>query len=361
MDFSVDYQQGFAHLSLPDLVRLKRTAQVLSAATVWDLHENDAASAVTNVHALLSIVDAWQEEPLTISQLVRAAMAHIALSAQWELLQSTNLSDGQLALLQEDWKKMNFIQPMVVTLEMERAMGVMYIENYRTSNELTGMTSSGYGSSSGGSSGDLWDALKELASGTRQRASTTLWRTSWSYDDELSLMQGEQILIETARQICTNGCFKNALADCNRRLKASRPSSKSIGWLRRNLDSYQVWATLGSSGEALEGTLSRMLKAQAARELALSAVALKRYQLRHGEYPAGLADSSPEFVSEIPRDPVDGNPLRYKLNGDGSLLLYSIGEDGKDDGGDARTSSSMHSGSLSWRFGRDWVWPQPVH
>jgi hypothetical protein len=48
--------------------------------------------------------------------------------------------------------------------------------------------------------------------------------------------------------------------------------------------------------------------------------------------------------------------LRYRLKADGTFLLYSIGADGKDDGGDAGGATRM----FYWLHGRDWVWPQPA-
>ena len=55
---------------------------------------------------------------------------------------------------------------------------------------------------------------------------------------------------------------------------------------------------------------------------------------------------------------MDGKPLRYALNSDGTYVLYSVGDDGKDDGGDA--SPAAASKSTYWLQGRDWVWPQPA-
>jgi len=103
----------------------------------------------------------------------------------------------------------------------------------------------------------------------------------------------------------------------------------------------------------------KVMGVEAAREAAITAIALKRYQLTHGDFPADLTALVPEFVSAIPRDPVDGQPLRYRRNADGTFLLYSVGENGKDDGGDPRPSDS-NSRYLYWQFGRDWVWPQPA-
>ena len=66
----------------------------------------------------------------------------------------------------------------------------------------------------------------------------------------------------------------------------------------------------------------------------------------------------PEFLPALPRDLMAGQPLRYRLNPDGSFILYSVGEDGRDDGGD-----ETREGPAGWRRndpwgGRDCVWPQ---
>ena len=109
---------------------------------------------------------------------------------------------------------------------------------------------------------------------------------------------------------------------------------------------------------ALSRVLNRVVGAEVARELTITALALKRYQLRHGQYLADLSALVPEFLASVPRDPADGQPLRYRLKPDGTFLLYSIGEDGTDNGGDA--SPAGNAESLSWQRGRDLVWPCPA-
>jgi hypothetical protein len=89
---------------------------------------------------------------------------------------------------------------------------------------------------------------------------------------------------------------------------------------------------------------------------------LKRYQLKHGNYPPNLDSLVPEFLSVIPTDPVDGKPLNYRLKADGTFLLYSVGENGKDDGGDPSLKKGVESSSFNWQnpHALDWVWPQPA-
>ena len=94
------------------------------------------------------------------------------------------------------------------------------------------------------------------------------------------------------------------------------------------------------------------------RELALTAIALRRYELRHGNLPSELAALIPEFLPSLPHDWMDGKPLRYRRQPDGQFLLYSVGEDGVDDGGNARSTRGQDDDNL--RHGRDWVWPMPA-
>ena len=102
----------------------------------------------------------------------------------------------------------------------------------------------------------------------------------------------------------------------------------------------------------------RIFRTEAIRQLVIGAIALKRYQLRHGTFPRHLDGITPEIAPQVPSDPADGMPLRYHLNSDGSFTLYSIGEDEKDDGGEPLPVTP--SKSTAWLLGRDWVWPQPA-
>ena len=110
-------------------------------------------------------------------------------------------------------------------------------------------------------------------------------------------------------------------------------------------------------GSAWRGAVRKAFQVQTQREMLGAAIALKRYELRHGELPPSLEALVPGFLPRLPRDYMNGKPLRYRLNPDGTFVLYSVGDDGVDDGGDPtpRTGKSFRM----W-FGRDAVWPQPV-
>jgi len=104
------------------------------------------------------------------------------------------------------------------------------------------------------------------------------------------------------------------------------------------------------------------VKFESVRALVVTAIALKRYQLQHGMWPETLDALLPAYLSEVPIDPMSGKPLRYHANTDGTYLLYSVGENGKDDGGNAALEPGAKSSSLYWLNLQtlDRVWPQPA-
>jgi len=64
------------------------------------------------------------------------------------------------------------------------------------------------------------------------------------------------------------------------------------------------------------------------------AIAVRMYQVDRGRRPDTLRDLVPDYLAAVPQDPMDepGRPIRY-INDPEIPLLYSVGRDGRDDGG----------------------------
>jgi type II secretory pathway pseudopilin PulG len=92
------------------------------------------------------------------------------------------------------------------------------------------------------------------------------------------------------------------------------------------------------------------------RQLTVTAIALKRYELRNGRPSPNLQALVPEFLPALPRDYFSTNHLQYRIKKDGSPVLYSVGTDGHDDQGDPTPAQNGQAPEL-WS-GRDAVWPQ---
>ncbi len=74
--------------------------------------------------------------------------------------------------------------------------------------------------------------------------------------------------------------------------------------------------------------LSHMAKIECAR----AALAVERYRVKEGGLPASLSEVEPEYLEAVPADPYTGRELRYERLRSG-FVVYSVGEDGRDDGG----------------------------
>lgn len=362
IDFQLDYSQ-WPNMAFNHLAPLKRSAQRLSAAAIVDLHNGNTMEATTNVCALVAIVRDDAGERTLISQLVRIAMAHIAGSATWELLQATNLTDAELAMLQTNWEQLEFIQGMENSLLMERAASETLIKKMRASDEDFNKLAGSYRSTSGssGAPSDWIDAMKQQWDDLKFAGAKFMWRTSWTYSDELRMLRQDQIILQTLRFVGTNQPFYPACTNMQNELTA-------IGITNNNFDDF--FATGGADlrqlfsgwSGAMGVTVRKAMAIEVLRRIVATAIALKRFQLKHGNLPEKLSELTPDFLTSVPLDPVDGKPLRYRRNADGTYLLYSVGENGTDNGGNPTVPAGISSSVMYWQNSHalDWVWPQPA-
>jgi hypothetical protein len=360
-DFHIPYSNGFvdsAFFTNLHLVDSKKAALFVSSAAMVDLHDENVGAAVTNTRAALALAQALHDQRLVISELVRIAIVAIAQNRTWEILQADNANDGELAVLQSDWERLEFRRSYQNALRMEWVVGDATLAQWRTSNaELEKYFNLGKAAMRSMGADEEEPNLLQRA---KTSANMFLWRYWWSYPDELRSLRGSEVLMETAQQAETNSAFANLRRQQKTRLDALG-LNESIDKLANPfllLAEPNLHSMLSESVITLSSVLKKVMAAETMKKMTVTAIALKRFQLKYGQYPEKLSELTPESLASIPLDPVDGQPLRYRRNGDGSFLLYSIGEDGKDDGGDPRPAEDTKS--FQWQRGRDWVWPQPA-
>jgi hypothetical protein len=73
------------------------------------------------------------------------------------------------------------------------------------------------------------------------------------------------------------------------------------------------------------------------------ACGLELFRVAEGAYPERLDQLVPKHLDSLPRDVIKGGEMKYRREANGKYVLYSLGWDAKDDGGDSEK-------------GRDWVW-----
>lgn len=354
-DFGISYKEGVAELNFTNmhLTPLKTVAMRLGVASLDRLHRGDAAGAVTDVRTMLAMVKGTERERFVISELVRIAMTSITFNDIWEILQSTNVTEQQLASVQEDCANLEFFHAQEKALEMERVSGTI------TLNKLRGSTSALMHNLLVFEDLPWVEAPKTTAlDRIRLRTRAVRWQYWWSYPDELRTLKGYQALLAAPRSASTNYALRSIREELSSNIeKLSIPASDKLNGFLDPMKS-DLHYLHSSSIVSLSGVFKRAMAVETAKQVTVAAIALKRYHLKHAAYPESLTALVPEFLSEVPRDTMDGQPLRYRLNADGTFLLYSIGDDGKDEGGNPNPPDG--STSVQWQRGRDWVWPQPA-
>ena len=266
-----------------------------------------------------------------------------------------------MAELQKCWSQAEFIQALERAFPVEREGALTTAAKWRSSNselqhyfdlEKRIQTVAGNGD---GEEDSFWKKAK-------LKIQIFLWRYWWSYPDELRYLKGYDVLANAAKSAETSGSYQIALQYQNselNRLGISELNSSFDTLLSGKTDFHSM---ISESIVTLGNVMRKIMQVEVAKQTAITAIALERYQLKHKNYPPDLNSLAPEFLSAVPLDPVDGKPLRYKLNSDGTFLLYSIGENGVDDGGDPALEKGVSSSSFNWQnpHALDWVWPEPA-
>jgi hypothetical protein len=267
-------------------------------------------------------------------------MALTAISATWEALQSSQLSEPQLAELQAKWEEMDLFERVAAVLPMERNFCIESLAELRRTNFYGPLALP----PSDSFLDDVGPRIKEWYDHYPRRWQ---WSASWSYDEEMYMIETYEIGLQAERRARGAGAFVPAMQEYEQKgdnLDRHHPESTNY-FLFFDTPYGQAW-----------GCLRQAARADTARRITVTAIALKRYQLAHNAYPASLNELVPQYLAQVPLDFMDGKPLRYKLQADGSFLLYSVGEDGEDNGGDPKPAT----GGYTWLDGRDFVWPRPA-
>jgi hypothetical protein len=169
----------------------------------------------------------------------------------------------------------------------------------------------------GGKGGNALDVLSAMPD-------TIAWKLGYSFKPN-----------RTARQFAE--FYKGRLEEAGRPFSEVHPPPplRPTGWLSngplRKLapNSYgdMLIALIGPAAGRVH-TLKSFDQTESAMTQVL--VALKCFKLKTGRLPQKLDELVPEFLPAVPRDDFDGKPIRYSPE---KKIVYSVGEDLKDDGG----------------------------
>ena len=282
--------------------------------------ETDAAFAVaTNA---LNVAELLREEPLLISQLVRMAQFALVISPLWEGCMEHRWSDAQLAGFQERLARVDFLSGLVRAFEGERVCGIAGVNQ---------IISNPPGMGAGESAASLRRLAILLPFGLLRQNQVALANYQTEYLNELRTLQTNAVPTAWATKISSR--------ESSEKTKFAQMPYSPFTFFVKHL----VPATVRAE--------NRAARAQTMAHLAITACALERHRLAHNSYPETLDALVPAFLPKPLLDPMNAKPFQYRRTEDDWFLLYSVGEDGRDDGGVFRAKAK---GPIL-----DWPWPVP--
>ncbi|PAW83956.1 MAG: hypothetical protein B9S33_12725 [Pedosphaera sp. Tous-C6FEB] len=328
---------------VPHLAPVKSAVTAVALRSVASLANEKSERAFADADLAFRLAATVRDEPLLISHLVRIASHSIALRTVWEGLADHRWTDAQLAHWQAELSKRNFGTELRHAMAGERAYSNRALEFIRRRPEML-------------------DSLGALRDGESLKAVTGLGKLmsrlpppGWMCVEQINLNRAFEEFIVGALP-AGNERFDPALirskdAAMENYFASRRPGIKA--GLRHSVMSAMLLPALNKAS-------NKACQAQTFTQLASAACALERHWLARGSYPESLAALAPEF-GPLPPDPMSGQPFRYERTADGRFRLWSIGWNGKDDGGTVALTGNPASKSRNIDFEQgDWVWPVPV-
>lgn len=329
---------------LPHLAALKRCSQVLELRASAELENNQNDKALDDVKLMFRLADSIQNEPFLISHLVRIALTSITLQPIWEGLVKHKWSDAQLAELDHELAPLNFLNDYGFTMRNERAGAILEIDSmrrHRDYKEAEMFFSTMRGFADENEPSIQYSAPSKISGFLSCPVGLYLMPDGWYFENELTVA-------EMHRQ-----CFLQMI-DTNLQVALPKIRNDANEYFRK-LD-IGPWNMIALTFSDLSGSDRKFAYGQNSINMARVACALERYRLAHGEYPETLGALPPQFIAQIPHDIIGGQPLHYRRTDGGKCLLYSIGWNETDDGGQMGLTEY---GTVDMAKG-DWVWVPSV-
>ena len=321
-----DYQRPFES-PLPNFVRLRTVAQISAqrAQCYLLLGQPEAAwNELALVHDVCHMLDG---KPAGDAPTLVAAMIDVAISGLYTSIIRDGLRlqvwrEPELAAMQRQLAGVNFIPLLDRSFNAERAATCRTFEA-STRAELRKLFSFGHEKE--------W-FLDRLKDPTYLLVSVA--PRGWIYQNMCVGAPLEQLLLE-ALDVPNQQVYSGKLDRV-----ANELSAASRG---RSPYSFLAAAALPNFVKATQ----TMARNQTLANEAYIACGLERFRLAHGEYPKRLEELVPRFAEKLPHDIIGGQPLRYERTADDRFVLYSVGWNGRDDGGVA--GKGVGEGDWTWQ------------
>jgi hypothetical protein len=323
-----DYQPSWEIL-LPHLARMKGLTALTQVRATAELDIGRPAEAFADLKLGFRISDSMREEPLLIDYLVRIATLAIDLQTLREGLVRHAWTEPQLVELETYLGSVDLLAEYQRAMRGERALSVSGLDYIRRrgfrDNPMNYISNAEGGSSSSGN-------FSPMPGG-------------WIYQNMRTISELGQEFIFPVVDVGAHRISP----------EISERGTRAVETLGRG--PYTIFAR--RLLPAVQKSIQKSARMQTYVDAARTSCALERYRLAEGKLPDTLDALVPRFIDRIPNDVIDGKPIRWRREADGGYVLYSIGWNRKDDGGELAWMKQKKGSEVDVANG-DWVWKMPA-
>lgn len=298
-----------ASMLLPDLARFRTAARLLAADARWKAAAGRAGEALESIAAIDRMAAHVGAQPMMVSALVAISIENISAEALEGVLVDAAPSAAELAPVMKE-NPVLYERMMYRSLKGEEAFGLTMFADVA---EGTGLVETL----------DAFTSNGPTEGGTNLRYLVSPWRVFLAADDLASYRRYlDGIRAKLGQNIAGRLEGKTSLREGLARVRELQAEiiANPGGPLTRLLP------------PGMTRIIEAMIRAEARQRLTKLAVAISAYRAKNGKWPEQASALVPEFIAEIPNDPFDDKPLRFKKTGN-KILLYSVGLKQSDDGG----------------------------
>jgi hypothetical protein len=296
--YPITYSPDFVSTLIPHTQDARQVASLLAFDALLRAQDLDLDGALGSCRGVVNCGRSVGDEPLLVSQLVRMACRAVAVDRAQRVLAQGEPSEDALRQLQELLEKEEAVPLMLIGMRGERA----------GSDQLMALMQSGKLKS--GNMGFLTGGPP--GSAPAMGLSAVLQFPPFLKIQRAAMLRYTTKAVEIA---------KLPPEQQRERFKELDATAKDQPLLVKLLA-----PALGTVAEA-------NLRTHAQLRSAIVATAAERYRRAKGQWPEQLeALKEAGYLTAIPTDPYDAQPLRLRRLQDG-LVIYSVGPDGQDNGG----------------------------
>jgi len=282
------------HLPLDSVTCNRRVAVLLKLHAFWAAECNQIDEALADGRAMLEVAKAASEPPMLITILVSYAIRSLVVKSLERSLAQGEPSIGALETTQRCVDNSRAAPTLIEGMRGERAINEEFVRQFDNG------------------SVSRWQL-------TKLEFLDAIFRLDWRgfYKVIGAALFGGHNKRHTAETVGYYTALIEVLKDSPERAEIKFPANSPT--VRRSLQSVALVVGADRRSQAKLSSLT-------------CALAAERFRLRNGCWPKTIGDLVPDFLSGVPLDPYDWQPLHYSRTPDG-VVIDNIGLDGIEKGG----------------------------